>query len=300
VSRRCRASLVQNRTRSRDVGATQVRQPYAKGLTRHDRQNQVLMIDRRLATRPQWSEAGLRLLGGFELAVDGQPCDVPLSGQRLLVYLALHERAQHRIVVATALWPDLSERRASANLRASIWRLPEPAGLRLVRSEGPCLRLSDLLRIDCRVITELGWSIVEHPDAIVDGLSLDAFAHELLPGWYDDWVVFERERLAQLQVRFLEALTLALIEHRRFARALDMALHLVRLDPLRESSQFALLRVYLAEGDIQQAQVQVERYRELVQQTFGSEPSSAFWSAIDLWRDEHRALALANPELNKR
>jgi two-component SAPR family response regulator len=79
-----------------------------------------------------------------------------------------------------------------------------------------------------------------------------------------------------------------------------MALHLVRLDPLRESSQFALLRVYLAEGDIQQAQVQVERYRELVQQTFGSEPSSAFWSAIDLWRDEHRALALANPELNKR
>jgi DNA-binding SARP family transcriptional activator len=233
------------------------------------------------------------------LAVDGQPCDVPLSGQRLLVYLALHERAQHRIVVATALWPDFSERRSAANLRASLWRLPEPAGLRLVCSEGPCLRLSDRLIIDCRAITELGWSIVEHPDAVPESLSLEAFAGELLPGWYDDWVVFERERLAQLQVRFLEALTLALIEHGRSARALDVALQLVRLDPLREASQFALLRVYLADGDIQQAQRHVDRFRELVQQTFGCEPSCAFSSAINSWRDEHRALTLTNPELNK-
>jgi DNA-binding SARP family transcriptional activator len=253
-------------------------------------QNEEPMIDRRPATEARVSGVRLTLFGGFELSAGGQRYDAPRSSQRLLVYLALHERAQHRMVVAAALWPNLSEGRASANLRASLWRLPEPAELRLVHSEGPDLRLSDLLQVDCRVITEVGWSIIEHPDAALDGLSLNAFTDELLPGWYDDWVVFERERLAQLQVRFLEALTFVLIDHRRFARALDIAMHLVRLDPLREASQFALVRVYLADGDVQQARCQVDRYRELMQRTFGCEPSGAFCTAVDSWRNENRRL----------
>ena len=47
--------------------------------------------------------ATLRLLGGFELSVNGVVIDVPLPSQRLLAYLALQPRPRARALVRAAL-----------------------------------------------------------------------------------------------------------------------------------------------------------------------------------------------------
>ena len=49
-------------------------------------------------------------------------------------------------------------------------------------------------------------------------------AEELLPGWYDDWVLLERERFARLRARSLEALAVALTDRGRFGEAIDVGL----------------------------------------------------------------------------
>ena len=59
-------------------------------------------------------------------------------------------------------------------------------------------------------------------------------ALDLLPGWYDDWVVFERERLRQRLLHALEMLSLRLVRQGRFGEAVEAAL-LVHAEPLRES-----------------------------------------------------------------
>jgi DNA-binding SARP family transcriptional activator len=215
----------------------------------------------------------LNLLGGFEVRTADLAWHVPDSSRRLLVYLALCERPQCRTLVAGLLWPDKPETRASANLRAALWRLPDPDGLPLVGCNGSNLHLSEHLIVDVRVTEALGWSLVEHPGEWTDRVDAELFLVELLPGWYDDWVIFERERIAQLHLRFLEALVHALVEQGRLTRALDVALRLVNVDPLREASQRALLAVYAAEGSRGEARRQYERYRELIRDTFGCEPS---------------------------
>jgi DNA-binding SARP family transcriptional activator len=207
------------------------------------------------------------------MVADGQRWDIAEGCQRLLVYLALQECPQSRGLVAATLWPDKTDRRAGANLRSSIWRLPEPLGKPLVVGNGCSLELAEHLDVDVRRVEAAGWALLKEPDDVIDDVDPALFHRELLPGWYDDWVIFERARLAQLQMHFLEALTYALIDRHRLPQALDIALRLVDADPLREGGQKALLAVYAAEGNHGQARRQYVAYRELIRQTFGCEPS---------------------------
>ena len=58
----------------------------------------------------------LRMLGGFEVTVDGRHVDIADASQRLLVLLALSGKPQRRTRVAGTLWPEKPEARAAANL----------------------------------------------------------------------------------------------------------------------------------------------------------------------------------------
>jgi DNA-binding SARP family transcriptional activator len=82
---------------------------------------------------------------------------------------------------------------------------------------------------------------------------------ELLPGWYDDWVLLERERTRQRLLHALEALSR---EHRaagRCAEAVEAALVAVNAEPLRESAHRELLESHLAEGNWVEAMHNVRR-----------------------------------------
>jgi DNA-binding SARP family transcriptional activator len=221
----------------------------------------------------EWSRPELRLLGGFAMHVDGTVIDLPESSQRVIAFLALHDRPQSRHVIAAELWPESSETRAAANLRSAIWRLPDHDGLAMVEARGHVLAVADDVVIDVRHVEEVGWSLVRDSCATVHADQGKLFFDDLLPGWYDDWVIVERERLAQLRLHFLDATTAALLRSGHVAEALDVAVRLVAFDPLRERSQRALLSVYRAEGSHGQALRQLERYRALMWETFACEPS---------------------------
>lgn len=95
----------------------------------------------------------------------------------------------------------------------------------------------------------------------------------LLPGWYDDWVIFERERIRQRLLHALEALSRRLIEVGRCAEALDAAISAVGVDPLRESANRILIEAHLAEGNVVEACRTYKRYRDTVRCELGVEPS---------------------------
>ncbi len=98
-------------------------------------------------------------------------------------------------------------------------------------------------------------------------------ASELLPGWCDDWVVFERERLRQLLMHALEVLATRLAVEGRFAAAIAASLEAVRMEPLRESAHEALITVHLAEGNVVEAVRQYQRLRLLLRSELRLEPS---------------------------
>jgi DNA-binding SARP family transcriptional activator len=235
----------------------------------------------------------LRMLGGFELCADGVPIDLSAASQRLLALIALHGKPLRRTLVAGVLWPEKPQERANANLRSCLWRLEQPAHTPIVVCHGLTLALDRDVSVDVWRLERVGWAILEVPTTADPNEDPDLFVQPLLPGWYDDWVVMERERLAQLQARFLEGLVTALVAARQFARALDYAIRLVRADPLREQSQLCLLRVYAAEGCWGQISRQVAEYDNLMRDTFGCGVSAAFMSAANrLSQDCPRCLGI--------
>jgi DNA-binding SARP family transcriptional activator len=77
------------------------------------------------------------------------------------------------------------------------------------------------------------------PHAVLDVL---ASPGELLPGWYDDWVLMERERVRLQHVRALEALAEQLLNHQRPSDALRAALTATTLEPFRDSAHTVVVR----------------------------------------------------------
>jgi DNA-binding SARP family transcriptional activator len=105
-----------------------------------------------------------------------------------------------------------------------------------------------------------------------DILELDC---ELLPGWDDEWVVIERERLRQLRLLSLEAICDARSRAGDYGSAVEAGILAAGLEPLRESSHRALIRAHLAAGNYCEALRQYEDlYQHLVQQ-LSIKPSDA-------------------------
>ncbi len=94
-----------------------------------------------------------------------------------------------------------------------------------------------------------------------------------MPGWFDDWVIVERERLRQIRLHALDALCERLIEARRWAQAVQVALADVDGEPLRESAQRMLIIAHLGVGNVSEAVRQLARYRRLLGDELHLEPS---------------------------
>src|SRR5688500_5180949 len=89
----------------------------------------------------------LRILESFHLAYDGTSVRLPMSAQRVLAFLALHDRPLQRPYVAGSLWLDLPEERAHASLRSALWRLHR-RGHSLVEASAQQLALGREVQVD--------------------------------------------------------------------------------------------------------------------------------------------------------
>jgi DNA-binding SARP family transcriptional activator len=103
--------------------------------------------------------------------------------------------------------------------------------------------------------------------------AIEILSGDLLPGWYDDWVLIEAEDWRQLRLHALETLARRLTAVGYWGQAAAAARAAVRAEPLRESAHTALIQVHLAEGNQSEAVRQFTRYRALLHAELGLEPT---------------------------
>jgi DNA-binding SARP family transcriptional activator len=229
-----------------------------------------------LTSLPEANGFMVAVLGGFGLSWEQSVLGVPRASQRLLGFLALRGGVISRATVAGTLWPDASERHAYSNLRSALSRLEHTARKALTASRLE-LGLAEQVAVDLRHAQALARRLLD-PAATSDqsdlGISaIAALSADLLPDWYDDWVVIEAEDWRQLRVHALEALAGRLTIARRLGEAAGAAGAAVRAEPLRESAQAALIQVHLAEGNQSEAVRQFARYRSYLHAELGLEPT---------------------------
>jgi DNA-binding SARP family transcriptional activator len=215
------------------------------------------------------------LFGGPCVMLDGRRVEVPDGSKRLLVFVALDSGRVDRRFAAGSLWPEGSDERAAGNLRSALWRL-RGAGIDLVDSDRQGLMLRPGTIVDIRMVWEWARRLADGTATPADlrVVNWPNVALDLLPGWYDDWVIFERERIRQRLLHGLEMLSRLLAAADRCGEAVEAAILAVSADPLRESASRVLIEAHLAEGNLIEARRAFERYRDIVRRELGAEPGA--------------------------
>jgi DNA-binding SARP family transcriptional activator len=231
----------------------------------------------------------LRLLDGFELRCGDEVVTLPMTAQRLLVLLALQDRPLTRSHVAGTLWVDSTDEHAGASLRSALWRLRRP-GHRLVEVNPTHLRLASDVHVDYRQVTARARRLLDGNAPLQLVPDAAQLASDLLPDWWDDWILLERERFRQLRLHALEALCSGLAATGRFAAALEAGLSAVACEPLRESVHRLLIEVHLAEGNRAEALRQYQEYARVLYAELGLRPADEVRSLVDPLRTRNNVV----------
>jgi DNA-binding SARP family transcriptional activator len=209
--------------------------------------------------------------------------NVPEGSKHLLAFVALRRRRVERRQVAGALWPLGDEERAAGNLRSALWRLRR-AGIDVLIADKWSLVLGTEVRVDLHVLEEWATQLISGTAAAQD-LTIPQAASDalnLLPGFYDDWVLIERERIRQRVLHALEALSERLCAEGRFADAIESAMLATSAEPLRESAHRSLIKAHIAEGNLTEARRTYLAYQALMRRELGVPLSQGFAAGLGI------------------
>jgi len=147
---------------------------------------------------------------------------------------------------------------------------------------GDTLVLSPNVEVDIRQATRLARELITgtfDEDNVV-ALLEPKYCCDLLPGWYYEWAIAERERYRQLSLHALESVCEHLTSMRRYGAAVLAGLAAVDREPLRESAHRALMKVHLAEGNLGEAIRRYQQYEKIAARDLGVAPSPQMRSLL--------------------
>jgi predicted ATPase/DNA-binding SARP family transcriptional activator len=217
----------------------------------------------------------VRLLGKFDVRLDGRPIAIPSRpAQSLLAYLLLNPRIAHRREkLAGLLWPNATEENARRNLRQALWRARQALG-----TDSRYLSTDDIhvafntdagYRLDAALLERTGEP--QGADELAGVLS--ECQGELLPGFYDEWVVLERQRLQALFEHKMRLLVELLVREERWPDVLAWGERWIALGQSPEPAYRALMVAYSALGDMSGLAAAFERCVAALRDDLGVEPS---------------------------
>jgi WD40 repeat protein/DNA-binding SARP family transcriptional activator len=222
----------------------------------------------------------VKLLGQFQVLADGRKVVIPSrAGQSLFAYLLLTAGTLHRREkLAGLFWPETSDDNARHSLRHELWRVrkaisgPTPAGVDYLLSEelGVTFNPKADYWLDA-VQLESAISAEESSTELLSRLGL--YQGELLPGFYDDWVVMERERFQALFETRMQQLMKLLIQEQRWPTVLEWGERWISLGQTPEPAYRALMLAYATLGDRAQALAAFRRCAVALEKEFGVEPA---------------------------
>ncbi|WP_119304768.1 BTAD domain-containing putative transcriptional regulator [Dongia deserti] len=228
------------------------------------------------------------LLGGFSLS-DPKGRDVSPRSRKargLLGYLLLSDLgSERREKLAGLLWSESPIEQAYDSLRhcvAELRRVGQAAGIAFLNADRQSVRI-DRSQIRCDVV-DLKANLAAARTADCRHL-LSAPDLTLMPGLeaddptFDNWLLVERERNAEILVReMLVLLQRPGIEPRD---RVDLARAIERLDPYQEDAVRIHMEQLAAEGNIAAATAYFERYRARLLREYEVEPSEGLVDFVE-------------------
>lgn len=226
----------------------------------------------------------LRLLQSWQLRRDTDVVHVAARQQRLITALAI-TGPRPRSYLVGLLWPDKAEARALESLRVSVHLVSRQLPGLLV-NDGAVLSLSSRVEVDLHRV-RAGIRALAQPGlngnmAACLPLLRDA---ELLPGWYEDWVLFEQGRLSQERLHAYNIIARESLAHGDYETASEAAEAALEVEPLYESAVGLLIQAESRQGNAVAALRAFEKYRARLKEELGLTPSDTIFRLVSEVRE---------------
>ena len=213
----------------------------------------------------------LKLIQYWQLWQGQTEIHVAWRQQRLIAALAIYGPRQ-RGYLSGLLWPERPEARAKESLRTTVHLISSQVP-DLVKSEGQVLSLADDVSVDLHQLLKQ-IKDVEQPDAQLDEDYLSRLrSGDLLPGWYDDWVLIEQQRLRNIRLRAFLLLARRWLDRGDIHKALEAAEGALELEPLHESCVELLMSAEVRAGNRARALRTFEAFSTSLDIELGIAPS---------------------------
>ncbi len=233
------------------------------------------------------------LLGKFDVR-RGDHVLVQLDARRaqeLFCYLLLYrDHPHHRETLANLLWPTRAAAQSMKNLRNALWELQNVLDSGIATGDGSILLVDrDWIGINPEADFWLDVAEFERVNTLVRGISgseldeheakilreaLELYKGDLLEGWYQDWCLFERERLQQMYLVMLEKQMAYCEVQGDYEAGLDYGTRALRCDVAHERVHRSLMRLHYLMGNRTAALRQYGRCVTFLRQELDVAPSA--------------------------
>lgn len=186
----------------------------------------------------------------------------------LFAYLAAFPQRHSREAVIGLFWPDADPDSGRRRLSQALWRIRQdldPLGPNLLLTDRGTVGIDPgMLDTD---LAEFRRALLQDPETAV-GLYAKG---EFLAGFYDPWVLDERE---ELQRAYIDALTRLIYRYEQDqpAKAIVYAEQAVATDPLGEDTNQTLIRLLAATGRHSAALRHYREFARIFKEQLGIEP----------------------------
>ncbi len=252
-----------------------------------------------------------QLFGKISIQQDEQILvDLPIKALELLCYLLLYrERIHTRENLAELLWPDTPN--SKKYFRQAFWQLQAvlerylPA--RKTNGETLFLLNPGWIRVNPQAAWWLDVAGLEQAYGLcseVPGAALTAqeaqgiedaialYQGDLLETWYQDWCVYERERLQLIYLGLLDKLVGYCTAQQLYTKGISYGQRILRCDPAREATYQQLMRLYYFAGDRTTALREYARCERALKREFNLAPMQA---TVDLYEQIRTDQLLEKP-----
>jgi DNA-binding SARP family transcriptional activator len=244
-----------------------------------------------------------RLFGKFTVQRDAQLVNGLDSSkmQELLSYLLVRRDRPHpREMLASLLWGDSSTEKSKKYLRQALWHLQ--AGLETRECESPQLLLVEhdwvqlnlqSVWLDVAVFEEAFHTAqgvpgkeLNQPSAEMLKDAVRLYKGDLLDGWYQDWCLFERERLQNMYLSMLDKLMDYCAQHHEYEAGQGYGSTILRYDRASERTYRRLMHLQYRAGDRTGALRQYARCVAALDEELGVKPERRTQSVYEHIRSD--------------
>jgi WD40 repeat protein/class 3 adenylate cyclase len=220
----------------------------------------------------------IRLLGQFDIRLNGKRVLISSRvAQSLLAYLALTAGTSHRREkLAGIFWPDVTEEKSRTYLRHELWRIRKAISTQQSNTDNYLLAEELTITFNRNSDFWLDVAQIERPDTDLQSLTsnLSLYQGELLPGFYEDWIALERERIQSIFDIKMEQLVAQLVDTKRWMAVQEQAERWLALGNTLEPAYRALMLTYGVRGDMAKVSSVYQRCITELNEQFGLEPSA--------------------------